>query len=142
MYGAYLPLGPILTHGYLFCHPLTALDTAPPHLLPPPLKGLSLYFLTLLLFHLNVFFSLLFTFPPILLTPYFIFSPLTHLCHPPPPSFLSSSSRSFPPEVTLLPCSPPNSPLPPPPTGPCASRRPLQGEGGHLGKEEAGVTQG
>lgn len=61
---------------------------------------------------------------------------------PPPPSFLSSSSRSFPPEVTLLPCSPPNSPLPPPPTGPCASRRPLQGEGGHLGKEEAGVTQG
>lgn len=86
MYGAYLPLGPILTHGYLFCHPLTALDTAPPHLLPPPLKELSLYLLTLLLllFHLNVFFSLLFTFPPILLTPYFIFSPLTHLCHPPP----------------------------------------------------------
>lgn len=50
-----MPQCPILTHGYLFCHPLTALDTAPSHTLPPPLKGLPLY---LLILSLNVWLSL------------------------------------------------------------------------------------
>lgn len=100
MYGACLPLCPILTHGYLFCHPLTALDTTRPHLLPPPLKGLSFYFLTpLYLFSssLNVFFSPLHTAPLVLLTPFFILSPLTS--HP---SLPSSLPPSLPPSLPFL----------------------------------------